>query len=206
MFHEKAIINDGGKIMRTLYLMRHGQTYFNIWHKIQGATDSPLTPEGTEQARNVGKFFKENKINFAKAYCSTSERASDTLELVTGLHQHQYDRLKELKEQNFGSFEAQDERLNPPLPYKDFFVKYGGEDEKDVSERMINTLSKIMDKANEKDNILVVSHAGAIFNFFRGLNFNMNKIFASNFSNCSVAKLSYNNGNFQLEKIINVQN
>lgn len=191
--------------MKTLYLMRHGQTYFNIWKKIQGATDSPLTPEGIEQAKNVGDFFKEHSINFAKAYCSTAERASDTLELVTGLNQHQYDRLKELKEQNFGSFEAHDERLNPPLPYKDFFVKYGGEDEKDVSQRMITALTAIMENAQENDNILVVSHAGAIFNFFRGLDFDMDKIFASHFSNCSVAKLIYDNGQFKLKKIINKQ-
>ncbi|HBQ09488.1 MAG TPA: histidine phosphatase family protein, partial [Lactobacillus sp.] len=26
--------------MTTIYLMRHGQTYFNLWHKIQGWVDS----------------------------------------------------------------------------------------------------------------------------------------------------------------------
>ena len=30
---------------KTLYLMRHGQTLFNVEHKIQGWCDSPLTEQ-----------------------------------------------------------------------------------------------------------------------------------------------------------------
>ncbi|KTT85669.1 phosphoglycerate mutase, partial [Mammaliicoccus sciuri] len=36
---------------KKLYLMRHGQTLFNEKKKIQGASDSPLTQLGIEQAR-----------------------------------------------------------------------------------------------------------------------------------------------------------
>ena len=48
--------------MTTIYLMRHGQTYFNLWHKIQGWTDSPLTEEGIKQAKEIGRYFRENNI------------------------------------------------------------------------------------------------------------------------------------------------
>ena len=65
---------------KTLYLMRHGQTLFNLRRKIQGACDSPLTELGKEQAKIAGKYFKDIKIDHA--YCSTSERCSDTLEKV----------------------------------------------------------------------------------------------------------------------------
>ena len=34
--------------MKTLYLMRHGQTLFNLQHKIQGWCDSPLTENGKQ--------------------------------------------------------------------------------------------------------------------------------------------------------------
>ena len=44
--------------------MRHGQTYFNIWHKIQGWCDSPLTPEGIKQAQNAGKYFNDHPDHF----------------------------------------------------------------------------------------------------------------------------------------------
>ncbi len=36
---------------KTLYLMRHGQTLFNLQHKIQGWCDSPLTELGIKQAK-----------------------------------------------------------------------------------------------------------------------------------------------------------
>lgn len=68
---------------KTLYLMRHGQTLFNQRKKIQGFCDAPLTDLGIKQAKIAGSYFKENNITFDQAYSSTSERASDTLELIT---------------------------------------------------------------------------------------------------------------------------
>lgn len=38
---------------------------------------------GENQARIAGKYFIKNNIVFDHAYASTSERACDTLELVT---------------------------------------------------------------------------------------------------------------------------
>ena len=40
--------------MKDLYLMRHGQTFFNQEGLVQGACDSPLTELGQEQARQAG--------------------------------------------------------------------------------------------------------------------------------------------------------
>lgn len=48
--------------MTTIYLMRHGQTCFNLSHKIQGGVDSPLTEEGINQAKEMGRYFKENNL------------------------------------------------------------------------------------------------------------------------------------------------
>lgn len=66
---------------KILYLMRHGQTLFNLEHKIQGWCDSPLTELGINQAKIAGRYFTDNKIKLDHCYASTSE---DTLELVTG--------------------------------------------------------------------------------------------------------------------------
>ncbi len=41
--------------MSKLYLMRHGQTLFNVLHRKQGWCDSPLTELGIEQARGAGR-------------------------------------------------------------------------------------------------------------------------------------------------------
>lgn len=146
---------------KTIYMMRHGTTLFNVQHKIQGWCDAPLTQEGIDQAKLTGKYFRDHGIVFDHAYCSTSERASDTLELVTDMP---YTRLKGLKEWNFGEFEGKDECLNPPLPYKDFFVQFGGESQQQLIDRMNTTLKEVVDMNNEV--ILIVSHGAAITNFF----------------------------------------
>lgn len=182
--------------------MRHGETYFNVWHKIQGWCDSPLTPNGKKQAHAARQYFLEHNINFNKAYCSTAERASDTLEIITN-HNMPYKRLKGLKEWGFGSFEAQDERLNPEPPYHDFFVQYGGEDQKAVQDRMMKTLAKIMAKTDDQDQILAVSHAGACFNFLMATGVDPQTALKQRFGNCSIMIFNYQNGKFKLDKIVN---
>ena len=151
--------------MKTLYLMRHGQTLFNLQHKIQGWCDAPLTEIGIKQAEVAAKWFDDNHIQIDDAYCSTSERASDTLEIVTH-HNMPYTRLKGLKEMNFGVFEGKDECLNPKLPYGDFFKQFGGEGELELRERMNKTLTEIMSN-DDHQVVLAVSHGAACAQFYR---------------------------------------
>lgn len=87
--------NGGNSMTKTVYLMRHGETFFNQQKKIQGWCDSPLTDKGKNQAIIAGQYFTENNISIESAYSSTSERACDTLELVTN---KDYKRIKGLKE------------------------------------------------------------------------------------------------------------
>ncbi len=42
--------------MKTIYLMRHGQTLFNVMDVNQGQCDSPLTELGIQQAKNAGAW------------------------------------------------------------------------------------------------------------------------------------------------------
>lgn len=186
---------------KILYLMRHGQTLFNLQHKIQGWCDAPLTPLGIKQARIAGEYFKDNKIQFDHAYSSTAERACDTLEIVTD-YQMPYTRVKGLKEWNFGVFEGKDECLNPPLPYGDFFKAYGGEGEMEVRERMSKTLTDIM---NQEDHqiVLAVSHGGACAQFYRAWEKYAKVEKKERFYNCCILKYEYENGIFTLVDIIN---
>lgn len=148
---------------KTLYLIRHGQTRFNALHRIQGASDSPLTELGISQAKQARQLL--DGIEFDHYYCSTQERASDTLELLT-YHQVAYTRLKGLKEFDFGDFEGQSEQLNPKSieDYATFFKPYGGETQTEVANRMNATLKEIMLNPDHHC-VLAVSHGGAIGNF-----------------------------------------
>lgn len=102
-------------MIKRLYLMRHGQTMFNEQHRIQGWCDSPLTELGKRQAKAAGEYFRTHGITFDHAYCSTSERCSDTLELITDMP---YTRLKGLKEMFYGQLEGESERLSCKDPEK----------------------------------------------------------------------------------------
>lgn len=181
--------------------MRHGETLFNVQKKIQGWCDSPLTQRGIEQAKTAGQYFKDNNIQFDAAYCSTAERASDTLELVTDMP---YTRLKGLKELSFGAFEGEHEYLHPKMdPQKhfgDYYVQFGGEDNQDAQKRIATTLQKIMNQDNQT--VLVVSHGGAMM-MFSDLWTDIQKIIQSGFTNCSILKFTFENNEFHFQKIIN---
>ncbi|KRL42244.1 histidine phosphatase family protein [Liquorilactobacillus nagelii] len=60
----------------TLYLIRHGQTYYNIYNKLQGWSNSPLTEKGWQNAQTAGERLKN--IEFAAAFCSDLPRAELT--------------------------------------------------------------------------------------------------------------------------------
>lgn len=60
-----------------LYLVRHGQTYFNIYNKLQGWSNSPLTENGKQNAVHAGKMLQN--IHFAAAFCSDTTRAQETI-------------------------------------------------------------------------------------------------------------------------------
>lgn len=94
---------------KILYLMRHGETLFNVQGKIQGWCDSPLTTNGIGQAKAAAAYYEREGIKFDAACCSTAERASDTLELITSLP---YARLKGIREVGFGTFEGEHEYLH----------------------------------------------------------------------------------------------
>lgn len=190
---------------KTLYIMRHGQTLFNLRKKVQGACDSPLTEEGIRQAGLAREYFEKEGISFDAAYSSTQERAEDTLALVTDLPGTS---LKGLKEWNFGLFEGESEDLNPKrrepgkTNYGSFFVDYGGEDSLEVQKRMNDTLLDIMNM-EQNDTVLAVSHGGAIYMFLHEwIDFATHE--PIRFSNCAIIKLTFEDNTFSFKEVINV--
>ncbi|MFI3684467.1 histidine phosphatase family protein [Vagococcus fluvialis] len=184
--------------MKTIYLTRHGQTLFNLQHKIQGFCDSPLTELGINQAKIAKEYFIREGIKIEEAHSSTSERAIDTLEILTELP---FKTHKKLKEWNFGTFEGEGEHLNPPLPYNDFFVQFGGEDQLEVEKRLNEAVTKIATESSNEQ-ILIVSHGGAIANFYRKWE-NYSQVRREGaIPNCSIFKYEYDDGIFVLKEII----
>ena len=187
---------------KTLYMMRHGQTLFNELKRMQGWSDSPLTDLGIRQAKGARQYFLDNGIVFDHAYCSTSERAIDTLKIVT-YYSMPYKRMKDLNEMNFGKFEGQSETLQPPRDvFENFFLDFGGESRQNVRDRLYKANLKIMEEDN--NTVLVVSHAGACGHFFSVIESveRLQEEVKIGISNCSIFKYTYEDGQFTFEKII----
>ena len=171
--------------MTRFYLMRHGQTLFNTLNRIQGWCDSPLTEKGQDQARQVRAYFEKHGLTFDQYYCTTTERASDTLELATG--RTDYKRVKGLKEMHFGIFEGQPEYLHPKIQiqghFGDHYAQFGGESHK-----------------HPNQSILAVSHAGALMTFLHAVE--PERAFQSCPGNCAILVFDYEGSDFHFVKLI----
>lgn len=96
-----------------LYLIRHGETEWSLSGRHTGRTDIPLTANGEDEARELGKHLMD--IQFARVLTSPLKRALQTCELV-GL-----DKAPEIEpdlaEWDYGDYEGQcsvDIRKNRP--------------------------------------------------------------------------------------------
>lgn len=186
---------------KKLYLMRHGQTLFNVQDRVQGACDSPLTELGIQQALQVKDYFLKNNISFDEVYSSTQERATDTARLVS---EQTVVQLKGLKEWNFGSFEAQPEMLLPKSnpdadSFEDLLVPYGGESADTVRKRVKETIiDTLVQSTAEK--VLMVTHGGAMW----ALSLELMIPFPHRYriGNCAICEFEFENNELRFKRII----
>lgn len=130
----------------TIYLLRHGETVWNLEGRIQGQHDSELTPLGQDQALRQGHTLKRirEKIGAHTIYCSPLPRAQKTAKLALGSSDFVTDpRLAEI---NCGQWEntTHDMRMrsDPDLAHMlnadlDFYINApGGEGLEALTERL----------------------------------------------------------------------
>jgi probable phosphoglycerate mutase len=182
---------------KTFYLMRHGQTLFNVRRKIQGWCDSPLTEKGIQQAEKAAEFF--DNIELDHLYSSSAERSCDTAEIVTR-NQMPYTRLKGLKEMNFGVYEGESEDLHPDIDQREtHYLQFGGESRDMVRQRMAKTCIDIMEKEDHYC-VLAVAHSGSCKRFLENWQ-NADEVLAEGVPNCCIFQYEYSEQTFTLVKI-----
>ncbi|MBD9219350.1 MAG: histidine phosphatase family protein [Clostridiales bacterium] len=153
--------------MLRLYFMRHGETVWNTERRYQGMTDIELSEEGLRQAECAAKRFKNIKID--KIYASPLKRAMKTAEKIAAEKGLEIISEDDFREIHFGEWEG---KTVPELTekygesYTNFIRephKYGFPGEGSV-ENVINRIKPGIDKliAEEKGNVLIVSHGGII--------------------------------------------
>ncbi len=95
----------------TLYLLRHGETEFNVAGRYQGQRDSPLTAHGRDQARRHGALLKTliAEPESWRVVASPLGRAMATARIVCaelGLPEDAIETDARLKEMAFGEWEG----------------------------------------------------------------------------------------------------
>lgn len=148
-----------------LIIVRHGETKENAEKIIQGQTLGSLNERGREQAANISKRLKYEKIDVIIS--SDLERTRDTATIIAKNYpgvEMEYTPL--LREKNLTTFEGKsvdeykEARKNSGLP-RHLYKTPGGESYADMRERAEEFLNQIMDRYKEKT-VMVVSHGGLI--------------------------------------------
>ena len=90
---------------RTLVLLRHGQSAWNLENLFTGWKDPDLTPLGKDEARGAGERLKTLGIAFDVAFTSALMRAQNTLKIATqAMGQSQVETIADvaLNERDYG--------------------------------------------------------------------------------------------------------
>ena len=69
-------------MQRTLVLLRHGQSDWNLKNLFTGWKNPELTPVGIEEAKKAGQEIDKLGIKFDRAFTSGLKRAQDTCDLA----------------------------------------------------------------------------------------------------------------------------
>ena len=207
--------NDKNDKVLKLYIVRHGETEWNVIKRFQGQLNTPLTEKGMEKLGETGKKLKN--ILFDQVYTSELERTVNSAEIIlnenNGYKNNKLElqKLAELNEVYFGVWQG--------LTYEEVFLKYPeeannyfynvknynaenveAENLKDALERFLKGINKILNR-HKSGNILVVTH-GTVFEMF--INYVENKsIFDIDertlMGNGDYKVFSYKDGKFQEE-------
>ncbi|QXM06052.1 histidine phosphatase family protein [Crassaminicella indica] len=161
--------------MTRLYLIRHGQTKWNIESRAQGSKNVELTEEGRNQAVLLAKSMKKYRID--AIYSSDLDRAYETAKILGKTMNLEVKKIDGLREMSFGEWEGLTNEEIQRSYLKDYTVWRnephkaiipGGEKLLEVQKRGLKAIYDIV-KENENKNIVVVSHGVIIKSIILGL-------------------------------------
>ena len=200
--------------MRNLYLIRHGQSIYNLENRFTGWKDIGLTPLGESQAKEAGKILLD--INFDYCYISNLKRARHTLKFILNevnqsppiennpaLNERDYGDLigqnKAEAAEKFGAEQVQIWRRSFDVPPP------GGESLKMTAERTLPYYKNtILPKVINSDNVIISAHGNSIRAIVMDIfNLTPKQILKTEIGWCEPWRISYNeNGKLSNYKIM----
>lgn len=152
-----------------LFLIRHGQTDWNIKGKIQGSCNIKLNHTGIKQAEELSNKVLENKYKFSKIYSSPQRRSVKTAEILSKVTNIEYISMEGLEEINLGEWEGlswEEVKEKYPTEYDEWYInrRYTkppkGESYQDMVERVLKAIYKII--SENCDDVAIVTHSAVI--------------------------------------------
>lgn len=159
-----------------LYLVRHGQTAWNVDGRLQGWTDVPLNAEGVEQAERTADFFADyqarQRLRFYAIYSSPSSRAWTTATYIGAGLDLAPIAVPDLREMHGGAIEGlrrEEWQARYPAVARAWqdrenldFGWPGGETRRAFRARALRAITEIVAQHRSYDNLIVVTHGGLI--------------------------------------------
>lgn len=193
-----------------IYVMRHGQTDWNVAKRLQGRSDTELNENGRELARKTGEALLT--VPFTIAFTSPLKRAKETAALALGGRGVPIVEDERLIEISFGVYEglcsSKENYEIPDTEFSNFFtapdqyrVPEGGESFAELHKRTAEFLRDITTRPElEEETVLVATHGAAgraLLNVLR--TFELKDFWNGGVSkNCSVAILESHHGEVEL--------
>lgn len=159
-----------------LYVVRHGQTDWNIENKLQGCVDVPLNPTGIYQAQNLANAI--SSLDFELIISSPLNRALDTAKIINKKHNVELIVNSALSERNYGYLEGVYGDKYDKFSYWNYEINYKDKNVESI-QSFFDRVFKFIDSLKQNysnENILLVTHSGvniAINCYFNGLRDNL---------------------------------
>lgn len=200
--------------MKTLYIVRHGETEWNKIGRYQGITNVPLNENGIAQAKACGNALKD--IHFDRILSSDLSRALVTAETIRGNRQLEIKTDERLREINFGDWEKLlfteiEERwpglINQMYRRPDIVKVPNGESFQEVQDRAWSAVSDFLNENNEDETILITCHGGTIRTILcKLLDISISHCWNFSQGNTAINRVFYNGMGESDHNILNVLN
>lgn len=145
-----------------IYLIRHGETDWNVERRLQGHQDVPLNPLGLRQAEKVAQRLAKERLD--AIYSSDLRRARMTAERIARYQRQDVTLHPGLRERSYGPFEGKRWDEIPAFRgglRSHLLTAEGVESWQHMQRRAVNTLVEIVSR-HAGARVAVVSHGGTI--------------------------------------------
>lgn len=189
-----------------IYVIRHGQTPWNVVRRLQGRSDTDLSENGREAAVRTGSAFRD--VDFDLVFTSPLKRAKETARLFLGDRTVPMIEDERIQEISFGEYEglscAKEHYQIPDPHFLNFFehpeqyqTPPGGESLLELGARTKDFVWDIISRPELGDKTILVSSHGCAT---RGILNSIREFEMSDFwhggvpKNCSLALIEVTDG------------